>query len=410
MQTKTAPPRSIPRWSGDLRKCLAEDVDEDTSSDGGTDNTGHVGTHCVHQQEVGGVLTLADLLRNTGSHRHSGNASGTDQGVDLTAGQDIHDLAAENTGSGAEGEGDEAQHDDEQGAAVQEGVCRGGAANRQSQENGDDVHQFIAGSLLDTIHNTGLFHQVAQHQHTDQNGSIRNDQRNNDGDHDGEDDPLGLGHGAQLLHHDCALLLGGERLHNGRLDHGHQSHVAVCRNGDAAQQLRCQTGGNKDGGRAVCTTDDGDCSGLLLGEVHNAGSGQQTSAHVSTKDTKLSGSAQQQALGVGDQGGKVGHGADAQEDQRGVNAQLDAHVKHIGKAAVVQDLDPQGVFQTVTDEIFHVDDAAARQVCQDHAECHRQQDQGLEFLHDGEVQQKAAHADHDRVQVAAGLTEPDFPA
>ena len=40
MQTKTAPPRSIPRWSGNLRKCLAEDVDEDTSSDGGADNTG----------------------------------------------------------------------------------------------------------------------------------------------------------------------------------------------------------------------------------------------------------------------------------------------------------------------------------------------------------------------------------
>ena len=84
----------------------------------------------LDQQEVGGVLALADLLRNTGSHRHSGNASGTDQGVDLTAGQDIHDLAAENTGSSAEGECDEAQHDDEQGAAVQEGVCRGGAANR----------------------------------------------------------------------------------------------------------------------------------------------------------------------------------------------------------------------------------------------------------------------------------------
>ena len=86
---------------------------------------------------------------------------------------------------------------------------------------------------------------------------------------------------------------------------------------------------NEDGGGAVCTTDDGDCSGLLLGEVHNAGSGQQTSAHVSTKDTELSGSAQQQALGVGDQGSEVGHGTDAQEDQRGVNAQLDTHIKPV---------------------------------------------------------------------------------
>ena len=360
----------------------------------------------MHQQEVGGVLALADLLRNTGGHRNSGNTSGADQGVDLTAGQGVHHLAAQNACSGTKGEGDQTQHNDEQGAAVQEGVCRGGAANRQSQENGDDVHQFIAGSLLDTIHNTGLLHQVAQHQHTDQNGSIGNDQRNNDGDHDGEDDPLGLGHGAQLLHHDCALFLGGERLHNGRLDHGHQSHVAVRRNGNAAQQLRCQTGGNEDGGGAVCTADDGDCSGLLLGEVHNTGSGQQTSAHISTKDTELSGSAQQQALGVGDQGGEVGHGADAQEDQRGVNAQLDTHVKHIGQTAVIQDLDPHRVLKTITNEVLHVDNAAAGQVGKDHAKCHGQQDQGLKFLYDGQVQQEAAHADHDRVEVAARLTEP----
>ena len=86
---------------------------------------------------------------------------------------DVHHLAAQNTGCGAEGEGDQAQHDDEQGAGVQEGVGRGGAANGQRQEDGDDVHQLIAGGLLDAIHDAGLLHQVAQHQHTDQNGGIR---------------------------------------------------------------------------------------------------------------------------------------------------------------------------------------------------------------------------------------------
>ena len=62
---------------------------------------------------------------------------------------------------------------------------------------------------------------------------------------------------------------------------------------------------------------------------------------------------QQQALGVGDQGCKVGHGADAEEDQRRVDAQLNAHVEHIGQTAVVQDLDPHGVLQTVTNEVLH---------------------------------------------------------
>ena len=82
-----------------------------------------------------------------------------------------------------------------------------------------------------------------------------------------------------------------------------------------------------------------------------------------------------------------------------------APVEHIGQTTVVQDLHPHGVFQTVTDEILHVDNAAAGQVCQDHAECHGQQDQRLKLFDDGQVQQKAAHADHNCVQVAARLAK-----
>ena len=150
----------------------------------------------------------------------------------------------------------------------------------------NDVHQFIAGSLLDAIRHAALLHQVAQHQHTHQNGGIRDDQGHDDGDHDGEDDPLGLGDGAQLLHHDGTFLLGGQCLHDGRLDDGHQRHVTVGRHSDGAQQLRSQTGGNEDGSRAVGTADDGDGSGLLLGEVHQAGSGQQALPHALSAQAK----------------------------------------------------------------------------------------------------------------------------
>ena len=54
-----------------FRKRLAENVDQDTSSNGRAYNTGHVGAHCVHQQEVGGILALANLLGNASGHRHS---------------------------------------------------------------------------------------------------------------------------------------------------------------------------------------------------------------------------------------------------------------------------------------------------------------------------------------------------
>ena len=66
---------------------LAEDNQQAACCNGGADNAGHVGAHSVHQQEVGGVVLLANGVSNTGSHGNSGNACGTDQGVDLLAGQ-----------------------------------------------------------------------------------------------------------------------------------------------------------------------------------------------------------------------------------------------------------------------------------------------------------------------------------
>ena len=66
-KTKTA--RQLLRTDGReksfFRKCLAENVDQDTSCNSGADNACHVGAHCVHQQEVGGILALTNLLRNT---------------------------------------------------------------------------------------------------------------------------------------------------------------------------------------------------------------------------------------------------------------------------------------------------------------------------------------------------------
>ena len=47
--------------AGRIQK-LAEQEHQDTCGDGGTDNTGNVWTHGVHEQEVGWVLLLADNL------------------------------------------------------------------------------------------------------------------------------------------------------------------------------------------------------------------------------------------------------------------------------------------------------------------------------------------------------------
>ena len=136
----------------------------------------------------------------------------------------------------------------------------------------------------------------------------------------------------QGLHDDLALLLGGQRLHNGRLDNGHQGHVGIRRHGDGAQQGRGQQGGDEDGRGAVRAADDTHGGRLCAGEA------QQTAAHIGQEDAQLGRSAQQQALGVGDQGTKVGHGAHAHENKAGIDAQLDTQVQHIDQTNADSDI------------------------------------------------------------------------
>ena len=50
----------------------------------------------MHQQEVGGILLLSYHLRNTRRHGNGGNACGTDEGVDLLLGQEVHELCKQN--------------------------------------------------------------------------------------------------------------------------------------------------------------------------------------------------------------------------------------------------------------------------------------------------------------------------
>ena len=77
---------------------------------------------------------------------------------------------------------------------------------------------------------------------------------------------------------------------------------------------------------AVGAADDADGAGLRAGEA------QQAAAHIGQEDAQLSRSAQQQALGIGDQGSEVGHGAHAHEDQARIDAKLYAQVQNVDQA------------------------------------------------------------------------------
>ena len=272
---------------------LAEQGHQDACGDGGTDNTGNVRAHGVHEQEVGGVLLLADDLGDTRGHRNGGNTGGTDQRVDLLLQEEVHELGKQDAASSTEAEGNDTHRHDLEGLDGEEGGRRGGSADGEAEEDGDDVHQLVTGSLLQTVDNAGLLEEVTEHQARDQRSGGRNEQRHEHGDHDGEDDLLALADLTQRAHHDLALFLSGQNLHDGGLDDRNERHVRVSGNGDGAEQLGSETGGDEDRGRAVSAADDTDGGGLLIGEAHELG------ADIGHEDTELGGSAEQDRKSVG---------------------------------------------------------------------------------------------------------------
>ena len=176
----------------------AEQGQQHASRHGGTDNTGHVGAHSVHQQEVGRILLLAHGLGYTSRHGNSGHTSGTDQGVDLLLGEHVHQLGKEHAASGAETKGHNTHSQDGQSLHAQEGSSGSGSTHGSAQEDGDDVHQLVLHGLAETVGDAALLGQIAEHQAGDQRRGGGNQQRHKDGDHDGEDDLLGLGHNGHI--------------------------------------------------------------------------------------------------------------------------------------------------------------------------------------------------------------------
>src|SRR5690554_1195558 len=279
----------------------------------------------MHQQEVLRVGFQAHLVGDPRRHGYRGYTRGAYQRVDRFLGELVHQLRHQNTGGGTHTEGHNTQAQDTQSLAIQELVRHQLGANGQTQENGHDVDQCVLGRIAQALYHATLTHQVTEAEHTQQRSRIRQEQNHCNQHHQREDDLLFLAHRAQLAHLDLALLLGGQRLHDGRLDHWHQRHVGVGRYRNRTQKVWSQNTGFIDGRRAVSTTDDTDGSRFQNGEVQNAGPVQQGRTQNRTKDTELSRCTQQQGLGVGQQRAEVGHRAYTHEDQQRPNGAANNH-------------------------------------------------------------------------------------
>ena len=74
-----------------------------------TDNACNVRTHSVHQQVVGRILFLTDLLSNTGSHRNCRYARRADKRIDGLAGYQVHNFAEQHAAGSSKRECDNTQ-------------------------------------------------------------------------------------------------------------------------------------------------------------------------------------------------------------------------------------------------------------------------------------------------------------
>ena len=305
---------------------------------------------------------------------------GADEGIHLAAGGKVHDVAEDDAAGRGQAEGEQAQEDDLQGIRSQEGVIGGLEAHGQAQRDGDDVHQGVLSGVGQAVAHAALTEQVAQHEHADEGGGVGHQQDDEDGDQNGEHDLLSFGDRTELGHFDLAHLLGGEQLHNGRLDQGDQRHIRVCRDGDGRQQVHSQLGRGEDGGGAVRAADNADGGGLSRGEAQHQGQDK------GGEDAQLSSSAQQQGHGVGQQGTEVGHGADAHKDNGRVDGVLDALID-----------DPHKPYASgMGGRVHHrlCKQTGEGQVGQQHTKRDGDQQQGLKALADAKIQQNTGDHDH----------------
>ena len=285
----------------------------------------------MHEQEVGGVFFLTDFLRNTGGHRHSRYTGGTDEGIDFTFGSPAHNLAEQNAAGCTQTEGNQTESDNAECLGGKEQSTTGGSANGNAQKDRDDIHEFILCCFSDTVNHTAFLKEIAEHEHTDQRGGIRQKNGNQYDNDDRENDLFELRNGAKLSHDNGAFLFGGEQTHNRRLDNRHQSHIGISGYGDGAKQFRRQLRGNENSGRTVCTADNGNRTGFIGLEV------EEDSADKGNENTDLCGGTQDKAFGIGNQGSEVGHSADAEEDQRRENAEMYTLIEVVEQTAVFGD-------------------------------------------------------------------------
>ena len=179
-----------------------------------------------------------------------------------------------------------------------------------------------------------------------------------------------------IVHADEPLVFRGQQANDRRLDDGHERHVGIGRHHDCADVFRIEEVGHEYGGGAVRRADDGDGGRVLQVKAQK---GRQAERE---EYAELRRRAEDHQLRIGQKRRKVDHCADADEQKQ--REQL------VGDARAEEHIDDAGLCALS-------DRAGERQVDQNRAEAHGQQQRRLHVLGDGQIDQHAADDPHDRL-------------
>ena len=106
-----------------VKSKYSKDSHECSGCNCSTDNSGNVGSHCVHQKEVRRICLCADFLRNSGSHGNGGNSGRTDKRINLAFCKYTHNLTEYNSGCCTERECYKSENNDCDSLEIKECFC-----------------------------------------------------------------------------------------------------------------------------------------------------------------------------------------------------------------------------------------------------------------------------------------------
>ena len=174
-------------------------------------------------------------------------------------------------------------------------------------------------------------------------------------------------------HPDEPFFPGGHQPDDRRLNDGHQRHVAVGRHHDGSQIFRAQHVCHKDGRGAVRRANHGDGSGIV--QLKDEACREQ-----GEKDAELGRRPKEHEPGLFQQGAEIDHGTNADEEQQRKQLVAHSHTEQLRDG-------PHGLPLG--------NGPGERQVDEDGAKAHGQQQAWLHLFCDGQINEQTAHRPHD---------------